>query len=147
MSYFKILGLEEEPFSTSPDPAYFYQSSAHHEALLRLDIGIKLKRGLSVILGDVGTGKTTLARKLYNTFQDRSKFDFNIVLDPSSQSGPEFLSMLMDLLEIKSSDATEFGSKRVLERYLFQKGVEEGNLSTFQASAPTQTIKAITTPM
>ena len=125
MSYFKVLGLEEEPFSTSPDPAFFYESISHREALLRLEIGIKLKRGLSVILGDVGYGKTTLARKLFSVFSDKSKYDFNMILDPTADSESEFLAILQDLLEIKSESPSVFSCKRALERYLFQKGVEE----------------------
>jgi len=101
MSYFNVLGLMEEPFSTSPDPAFFYESSSHREALLRLEIAIKLKRGLSVLLGDVGTGKTTLARKLFSLFSDKTKYDFNIILDPTADSESEFLANLVDLLEIK----------------------------------------------
>ena len=96
MSYYSIFGLTEEPFSTSPDPAFFYESSEHHEALVRLEISIKLRRGSNVVLGDVGTGKTTLARKLYGLFSDRSKFDFGIILDPSSESELGFWEQLAD---------------------------------------------------
>lgn len=125
MSYFKILGLEEEPFSTSPDPAFFYESMEHREVLLRLEIAIKLRRGLSVILGDVGTGKTTLARKLFSIFSDKTKYDFSMVLDPASSSELEFLSSLIDIFEIKSDNSSVFSHKKALERYLFQKGVDE----------------------
>ena len=61
MSYYKVLGLEKEPFSTSPDPEFFYLSKEHEAALTNILIELRIKRGLSVILGDVGTGKTTLA--------------------------------------------------------------------------------------
>ena len=68
MSYYEALGLKKEPFSTSPDPAFFYRSSAHSTAIQRLEIAIRLKRGLSVILGDVGIGKTTMSRALLQNF-------------------------------------------------------------------------------
>ena len=42
MSYYRVLGLEVEPFSTSPDPAFFYQSKEHTSALYRLRIAIEL---------------------------------------------------------------------------------------------------------
>ncbi len=64
MSYYKLLALEKEPFSTSPDPEFFFLSKEHETALTNVLIELRLKRGLSVILGDVGTGKTTLSRKL-----------------------------------------------------------------------------------
>ena len=64
MSYYRVLGLDREPFSTSPDPAFFYESKHHKAALAKLMIELRLRRGLSVVIGDVGTGKTTLGRKL-----------------------------------------------------------------------------------
>ena len=64
MSYYKILGFQKEPFSTSPDPDFFYSSCQHETALTNILIELRVKRGLSVLLGDVGTGKTTLSRKL-----------------------------------------------------------------------------------
>jgi len=149
MSYFKILGLEEEPFSTSPDPVFFYESLEHREALLRLEVAIELKRGLSVIMGDVGTGKTTLARKLFSIFSDKAKYDFTMILDPVSESEPEFLSSLTDSFEIKSPDSSISAYKKSLEKYLFQKGVDENKtiillIDEAQKLSP-QTIEALRT--
>lgn len=126
MSYYSIFGLTEEPFSTSPDPAFFYESAEHHEALVRLEISIKLKRGSNVVLGDVGTGKTTLGRKLYSLFSDRSKYDFGIILDPSSESELGFWEQLADVFEIKTGKQSLYDTRKALEAYLFQKGVDEG---------------------
>ena len=47
MSYFKVLGFEKEPFSTSPDPDFFYLSREHETALTNILIELRLKRGLS----------------------------------------------------------------------------------------------------
>ena len=44
MSYYKILGLNDEPFSTSPDPSFFFLSKQHKAALTRLRIALNLKR-------------------------------------------------------------------------------------------------------
>ena len=44
MSYYQALGLAKEPFSTSPDPAFFFRSSSHVQALNRLEIAIRLRR-------------------------------------------------------------------------------------------------------
>jgi len=48
MSYYQVLGLDREPFSTSPDPAFFYQSEKHRSVLANLIIEFRLHRGLSV---------------------------------------------------------------------------------------------------
>lgn len=125
MSYYKILGLEKEPFSTSPDPEFFYHSLSHDTALKRLEIGIRLRRGLNLILGDVGTGKTTLSRALLNAFKDDNDFIFHMILDPGYKSEFQFLLGLVKMFRITCHFKSTLDFKDALEKYLFQKGVEE----------------------
>ncbi len=51
-------------------------SREHNAAFFRLQVAIELRRGLSVVLGDVGTGKTTLSRKLARALSGREDVDF-----------------------------------------------------------------------
>jgi len=125
MSYYKVLGLETEPFSTSPDPNFFYLSHSHNTALKRLEINLRLRRGLSLILGDIGTGKTTLSRTLLQTFQNEDDFIFHIILDPGFQSQYEFLLALAKIFNLETEVKTASELKEALKKYLFQKGVEE----------------------
>jgi len=127
MSYFKVLGFEKEPFSTSPDPEFFYFSKEHETALTNLLIELRLKRGLSVILGDIGTGKTTLSRKLVQELKSRDDFIFHIVLDPSFEAEELFLTSLVRNFEIKidNPSPTILDLREALERFLFQKGISE----------------------
>lgn len=125
MSYYKTLGLEKEPFSTSPDPEFFYHSNSHNTALKRLEIAIRLRRGLCLILGDVGTGKTTLSRTLLQAFKDEEDFIFHMVLDPSYKSEFQFLLSLVKMFNITPPFKSTLDFKEALEKYLFQKGVEE----------------------
>ena len=101
MSYFKVLGFEKEPFSTSPDPDFFYLSKEHEAALANILIELRLKRGLSVILGDVGTGKTTLSRKLIQELKDRPDFIFHIILDPSFESEEPIMAQAPNFVELE----------------------------------------------
>ena len=126
MSYYKVLGLEKEPFSSSPDPAFFYHSQSHDTALKRLEIAIRLRRGLSLVLGDIGTGKTTLLRALLQAFKDESNFEFHMILDPGYKSEFQFLSTLIKMLEITPLFRSTLDFKEALEKYLFQHGVEQG---------------------
>lgn len=128
MSYYAVLGLKKEPFSTSPDPQFFYESYEHHAALIRLLLEIRLRRGLSLILGDVGTGKTTLSRKLFQMFQERQDILFYLIMDPTPQSEELFLESLIRTFNIQDSfgpNSSILDYKEALKKYLFQKGVEE----------------------
>ena len=82
MSYYQALGLTAEPFSTSPDPAFFYLSKGHKAALYRLRIALGLKRGMCVVVGDVGTGKTTLSRKLAQVLREEPDTALHMILNP-----------------------------------------------------------------
>ncbi len=129
MGYYKILGLDAEPFSTSPDPEFFYQSKEHKSALYRLRIAIDLKRGLSVVLGDVGTGKTTLSRKLSQMIKSESSLIMTMVLNPVYDSDKEFLADLAERFQIMPgisglSAPTVLDYLKRIEKFLFDKGVE-----------------------
>jgi general secretion pathway protein A len=129
MSYFKVLGFEKEPFSTSPDPEFFYLSKEHETALTNILIELRLKRGLSVILGDVGTGKTTLSRKLIQELKEREDFVFHIILDPSFENEYYFLTSLVKNVQVEHVSTSPTPSilelREALKRFLFQKGVNE----------------------
>lgn len=122
MSYFSALGLEKEPFSTSPDPEFLYHSSSHTTALKRLEIAIRLRRGLCLVLGDVGTGKTTLSRALLQSFKDDTDYIFHMILDPSYKSEFQFLLTLVKMFGITPEFKSTLDFKEALEKYLFQKG-------------------------
>jgi general secretion pathway protein A len=127
MSYFQILGLDREPFSTSPDPAFFYESKKHKAALANLMIELRLRRGLSVVLGDVGTGKTTLGRKLIHMLRDRQGFIFHLILDPSFPTEELFLKSLVRTfgIEVTVPNPSVLDYKEALEQYLFRVGTGE----------------------
>jgi general secretion pathway protein A len=128
MSYYKVLGFEKEPFSTSPDPEFFYLSKEHESALTNVLIELRLKRGLCVILGDIGTGKTTLSRKLIQELKSRDDFVLHIILDPSFDNEFLFLTSLARNFDIDipaGTAATIVDLREALERFLFQKGVSE----------------------
>jgi len=125
MSYYKVLELEKEPFSTSPDPEFLYHSTSHETALKRLEIAIRLRRGLCLMLGDVGTGKTTLSRALLQAFENDQDYIFHMILDPSFKTEFQFLYTLVKMFGITPEFKSTLDLKEAIEKYLYQKGVEE----------------------
>ncbi len=136
MSYYRILGFQKEPFSTSPDPNFFYLTKEHETALTNVLIELRLRRGLSVVLGDIGTGKTSLSRKLIQCLRERGDFIIHIVLDPCFESEHLFLTSLVRNFEINmaqyggpieknSLQPTVLDLKEALEKFLYQKCIVE----------------------
>ncbi|HPN88686.1 MAG TPA: AAA family ATPase [Candidatus Omnitrophota bacterium] len=130
MNYYKIIGLEREPFYTSPDPSFFYDSPKHHNALMKLMISIRLKRGLSVVFGDVGTGKTTLSRKLFQMMKERQDILINMILDPTFPTEELFLQALLRTfkIELSTQKTSILDYKAAIKNFLFQKCVEENKV-------------------
>jgi general secretion pathway protein A len=91
------------------------------QALNRLEIAIRLKRGLSIILGEVGTGKTTLARTLLGRFQHDADVLFHMVLDPSYESEYQFLQSLCRLFGARPAFKSTLDCREAIEHYLFQQ--------------------------
>jgi general secretion pathway protein A len=131
MSYYTLLGLTKEPFSSSPDPEFFFDSYEHHAALMRMLVEIRLRRGLSIILGDVGTGKTTLSRKLFQMLKERPDILFFMIMDPTSKNEELFLESLIRTFNIQITGVEQpsiLDYKEAIKKFLFQKGIEENKI-------------------
>jgi len=63
-------GFDERPFSLSPDPDFLFWSKAHKRALSVLEYGLVTRAPLTVVTGEVGTGKTTLIQQLLRSIED-----------------------------------------------------------------------------
>lgn len=130
MDYFSILNLKKEPFSNSPKPEFFYRSAMHQECIDNLEIAVRLKRGLNVVIGDVGTGKTTLCRQFLTRLSgadDGDAIGTHLILDPSFNTPMDFLWAVADTLGAARGDS-ERQSKENIKNHLFKKGVAEGKL-------------------
>ena len=94
MSYFSLLGLRQEPFSNSPDPDLLYRSAHTARCLHELEIAVRLHRGLNVIFGQVGTGKTTICRELLRQLSGDPRIRTFLILDPGYGTQLEFVRAL-----------------------------------------------------
>jgi len=123
-----VLKLNKEPFSTSPDPYFLYPSISHRQALQRLEIAVRLKRGMSLILGDVGTGKTTLSRALIQALSKETGIISHMIFDPAYDSEFQFVTYLAKVFGIRPAFRSVLDYKEAIERFLFKKCVDEENI-------------------
>jgi general secretion pathway protein A len=93
--YCNFYGFSERPFEVTPDPKFLYLSRAHREALSSLIYGIRERRGFIAVVGEAGTGKTTLLRSVLARLEEEVKVAFVFNTDVTFD---EMLQMvLMDL--------------------------------------------------
>jgi general secretion pathway protein A len=126
MDYYSIINLDREPFSNSPDPAYFYHSRLHVDCLQKLELSLRLRRGLNVVVGEVGTGKTTLCRQLIQRFAEDESFEPHLILDPEFPDAPSFLDAIAPMIcGTPAGGGAPWEQKEQIKTALFEKGVEQ----------------------
>jgi general secretion pathway protein A len=98
--YSNFFGFKERPFKLLPDPTYLFLSKSHEEALAHLKYAVRHGDGFVEIIGEVGTGKTTLCRVFLERLPDNSEaaYIFNPRLDEV-----QLLKAINDELGIDSS--------------------------------------------
>lgn len=71
--YETFYNLQGRPFQLTPDPRFYFSSKTHKKAMAYLTYGLNQGEGFIIVTGDIGTGKTTLVRHLFDTL-DRNEF-------------------------------------------------------------------------
>jgi type II secretory pathway predicted ATPase ExeA len=69
-TYLDYFELTQEPFSNAPVSRFYYNSAQHSQALTRLMHGVSYMKGLAILVGDIGAGKTTLARRMLDSLPE-----------------------------------------------------------------------------
>lgn len=98
--YLEYFGLKEPPFSIAPNPRYLFMSHQHQEALAHLIYGLRGEGGVILLTGEVGTGKTTISRKLLEELPD--KINIAWIVNPKL-SVTELLATICDEFSIAYS--------------------------------------------
>jgi len=93
MKFIDFFNLKDDPFRITPDPRYFYASSSHEDAIRLLKYGIDQRKGFISVIGEVGTGKTTLCRVLLNTVVN---CESSLILNPLMGSEDILLQIIED---------------------------------------------------
>src|SRR4051812_20668068 len=70
MNYLDYFELASEPFSNAPVARFYYNSQQHADALMRLRYAVDNMKGLALLVGEIGAGKTTLARRMLDSLPE-----------------------------------------------------------------------------
>lgn len=114
--YLNYFGLSDNPFSIAPNPDYLYMSPRHKEALAHLTFGLHESGGFVMLTGEVGTGKTTVSRKLLQQLPDNTQVA--MILNPTL-SALELLATICDELGLKYNDnkaSLKYFTDRILKK-------------------------------
>jgi type II secretory pathway predicted ATPase ExeA len=116
--YLEHWELQKTPFDNVPARSAFYRSPQHEEALRRLLYVIEYRKGVAMLTGEVGCGKTTVIRAL-NDFLDKDKYQFSTISNPALEP-----TDLIKAILLKLGGHANNGSKTDLldrlHRHLFQ---------------------------
>jgi len=96
--YKGYFGLKESPFSIAPNPQFLFMSDRHKEALAHLSYGLGETGGFALLTGEVGTGKTTISRRLMEQLPENTQAA--CILNPTLSS-QELLATICDELKIR----------------------------------------------
>ncbi len=122
--YLAFHGLHERPFTQTPDPRFLYWNEGYREALASLRYGIQQRKGFVALIGEAGTGKTTLLRKLLDDLADEilSVFLFN-----PNASFEEILEYTLSELGISAPSGRKLAMTQRLNEFLLSAYAEGRN--------------------
>ena len=129
--YLSYFGFKDEPFRLTPDPRYLHLSEPHQAALTSLLEGIFYRKGLVMLTGPIGTGKTTLLHAALQIISDRkmpirSALVFNPLL-----TRDEFLELMLHEFEVRCSSSTKPGRLAALHQMLLDTQQRGGSAVLF----------------
>jgi general secretion pathway protein A len=119
--YEPFFGLENAPFGLTPDPRFLFRSKGHHDILATLLYGVTSGKGIMLLIGDVGTGKTTLCRALLRDLP--AEVESVLILNPHL-SDAELIGAILDDLGLPRQGTTKGELMTVLGQHLLAVGAE-----------------------
>jgi general secretion pathway protein A len=125
--YCKHFGFSKKPFDVTPDHRFLYLTHEHREALASIMYGIKERRGFTVLVGEAGTGKTTLLRATLSRLDKgtHSAYIFN-----SDLPFIQVMALILDELGILGpvKKLSLIGAVRRLNDFAIQQFADGGNV-------------------
>ncbi len=120
MSYVEYFGLQLEPFSNAPDTRFYFKSKQQTEALAKLRFCIDSNKGLGVLVGGVGIGKTTLARHLLDSLPEK-KYESSLLVMVHSGITTEWI---LTRIAIQLGVETPANDRLILMKQLYERLIQ-----------------------
>ena len=121
--YESFYGFRERPFDLSPNPRYLVLTDGHREALSNLEYGIASRKGITLLIGEAGTGKTTVIRTALERQPDRVHC---IQLQNPALTREEFVEMLATRFDLSDRARTSKGTFLLELEALLERRRERG---------------------
>jgi general secretion pathway protein A len=116
--YTDYFGFREKPFSITPDPRFFYTNPRYQKAYASLLYGIHERRGFIVLTGEIGTGKTTLLRRLMENMEGHIRFVF---FDNTTLTFEQILDFICQELGLPIRETGRLHKIQMLNRFLLDQ--------------------------
>ena len=124
--YLAFFGFKEKPFNLTPDPKFLYLNASYREALAALHYGVGDRKGFVSLIGEAGTGKTTLLRRLLSELPRETRSV--LVINPAIGFEEMLRFILSDLGKPQPSTATKLDMLEALNAELLDTLARGGNV-------------------
>jgi general secretion pathway protein A len=121
MDYLDFFHLREDPFGLTPDSSYFYPSKMHNDVLASLDYAVDQKEGFSLVIGEPGTGKTTILKIFIDQWKEKA--EIALIMTPRL-SPEELLQAVLDDLKIQFVTSNKNDMLKAFRDFLIERSLE-----------------------
>jgi len=111
-----------EPFNTTANPRFFFQSPIHSIALGKTEFTVDAKKGLAIVFGDTGYGKSTLARLLHGKFKETSYISV-LLTNPNYPTTNSLLRTIIGEFNLPKTSKAFKENLDIFKTYLFEQAV------------------------
>lgn len=138
--YYDFYQLKENPFNVTADPHFLFSSENHQQVLSSLLYGIEQRKGILVVLGEIGTGKTTISRSVISRLGSHVKSA--LILNPKF-SEIQLLQIIIQDLGIKVKSSNKFTLIQALNEFLIHEASKGNNTVLFIDEAQNLSVRQL----